>query len=138
MRSKTRDIFSKTKRSQIMSQIRGKNTKLEVFVFKELVKKGVQFRRHYSAAEGCPDIAIPSAKKAVFIDSDFWHGWQFPRWRSKLSSQFWVNKIEKNRKRDRQVSANLRRQGWEVLRVWSHELKTSGKGLGRICAFLNN
>lgn len=71
------DVFTKKKRSEIMARIRSKDTAIERFVFKELRKRGLYFKKHYKRIKGCPDIALPRAKKAVFIDGDFWHGWQF-------------------------------------------------------------
>ncbi len=106
-----------------MSAIRSKNTNLEKGVFDELDAIGLKFERHFAGVIGKPDIAIPTSKKAVFIDSDFWHGWRFPTWKQKLSSPFWVEKIEANRKRDKFVTRKLRNEGWAVLRVWSHSLK---------------
>ena len=61
-----------------MSKIRSKNTKLEVLVFRELRKRGVYFQKHYERVVGKPDIALPRKRKAVFLDGDFWHGYDFP------------------------------------------------------------
>jgi len=117
------DIFTKKKRSEVMSLIRSKNTRQELAVFRELRKRGIYFKRHYKLAPGFPDIAIPSRKVAVFIDGDFWHGWQYPRWRCELPRIYWRRKIENNRKRDLNNFALLRRRGWKVLRIWEHQLR---------------
>lgn len=71
---KMADIFSSEKRREVMSRIRGKNTKAELIVFRYLRKEGVYFQKHYKRAPGSPDIALPRKKRAVFIDGDFWHG----------------------------------------------------------------
>jgi len=126
-----RDIFSKRKRSEIMSAVKSKNTLLEKRVFSLLRKSGLKFKIHYGKVIGNPDIATPSIKRAVFIDSDFWHGWRYPKWRHKLNRDFWVNKIEANRKRDRKVNRALRRVGWKVLRVWEHDLEKDFAGTVR-------
>lgn len=105
------DKFTKEKRSQIMAAIKPKNTKQELLVFKELRKRKVYFQKHYNKIAGTPDIAIPSKKIAVFIDGDFWHGYRFPILKKRLRSKFWINKIERNRKRDRKTFATLRRKG---------------------------
>lgn len=123
-----RDIFSKRKRSEIMSAVKSKNTLLEKRVFSLLRKGGLRFKIHYAKAIGNPDIAVPSKKKAVFIDSDFWHGWRYPKWKSKLNGDFWINKIEANRRRDRKVNRTLRRMGWKILRVWEHNLEKDIEG----------
>ncbi|MFH2062644.1 MAG: very short patch repair endonuclease [bacterium] len=110
-------------RSRIMSRIRSRNTKPELFVFRELHRCGINFCRHYRAAHGTPDLAQPGRRIAIFIDGSFWHGYRYPSWRHKLPSQFWRDKIERNRSRDRRNFARLRRQGWLVMRVWEHQLK---------------
>jgi len=70
---------------------------------------------------GRPDMVFAGIKVLVFIDGDFWHGWQFPRWRTRLSP-FWQAKIERNRKRDVRNFAKLRRAGWTIVRIWEHEI----------------
>ena len=105
-----------------MSKICSKYTKVERLVFKELRKKGIYFRTHYNKAIGNPDIALPRKKKAVFIDGDFWHGYQYARLKKRLPKKYWVPKIEKNIKRDKRNRNKLRKEGWSVLRVWEHEI----------------
>jgi len=105
-----------------MSRIRSSGTAFEQRIFKELRRHGVYFRPHYRRIIGAPDIALPSQCKAVFLHSDFWHGWQFPRWESNLPSEFWKIKLRKNRARDRRVRRTLRHLGWQVLVVWEHEI----------------
>jgi DNA mismatch endonuclease (patch repair protein) len=92
-------------------------------VFSYLRNKGVYFQKHYSRAQGCPDIAVPSKKRAVFIDGDFWHGWKFEQQKKRLPTAYWVLKIEGNIKRDRRNRSALKRKGWSTLRVWEHEIK---------------
>lgn len=105
-----------------MSKIRSQNTTVEVLVFRALRKKGIYFQKHYKRAIGKPDIALPRKKKAIFIDGDFWHGYQFSKQKKRLPKKYWVDKIEGNIKRDRRNRAKLRREGWKVLRVWEHEV----------------
>jgi len=132
------DIFSKKKRSEIMSKIRSKNTKAELLVFRELRKRGIYFQKHYKRAAGNPDIALPRKKKAVFIDGDFWHGYQFSKLKKRLPKKYWLAKIERNIKRDRKNRAQLRKEGWEVLRVWEHDIrKNLNKSINKIINFLN-
>jgi len=108
-----------------MSAVKAKNTRLETEFFSLLRKQGVYFQIHYKKAYGNPDIAFPAKKIAVFLDSDFWHGWRYPTWSRKLTSHFWNEKIERNRKRDRQVARKLRGGGWIVLRIWEHQIQKS-------------
>ena len=132
------DKFTKSKRSEIMSKIRSQNTKVENLAFRELRKSGVYFQKHYKKALGNPDIALPSKKKAVFIDGDFWHGYQFFKLKQRLPKKYWLAKIEKNVKRDRNYSAKLRKEGWEILRIWEHELlEKQDKTVDKIIEFLS-
>lgn len=66
---------------------------------------------------------MPRKKIAVFIDGDFWHGYQFEKNRKRLPKKYWVEKIENNINRDKKNRAKLRRDGWRVLRIWEHEIK---------------
>jgi DNA mismatch endonuclease (patch repair protein) len=104
-----------------MARIRSQNTKCELRLRSELHKKGLRFQLHRADLAGKPDIVFPSEKVAVFVDGDFWHGWRFSRWKEKLS-EAWRYKIEGNIVRDRRNIAKLRRQGWQVVRVWEHEV----------------
>jgi DNA mismatch endonuclease (patch repair protein) len=131
------DKFAPEVRSRIMSAIRSKNTGIERQVFSHLRRQKIHFQRHYRAAFGSPDVAVPSRRLAVFIDGDFWHGYRYPLWRHKLPSAFWTEKIERNRARDARNFAKLRRRGWRVMRVWEHELTANpDRTLSRIADFL--
>lgn len=104
-----------------MANIKGKNTKPEVIVFRYLRQHGIYFQKHYKRALGSPDIALPRRKKAVFIDGDFWHGYDLER-RKGLLPIYWSQKIIRNVKRDRRYRKELVSNGWQVLRIWEHEL----------------
>ena len=134
------DKISQEKRSALMSKIRSKETKLEV-EFINLLKKETKrrFLTHQRGIKGNPDIVFKSKKICVFIDSDFWHGWQFPRWKHTLKNEFWREKIENNRKRDRRTTAYLRKNGWNVIRLWEHNIKLDHrKAIERIRDALKN
>ena len=133
------DHLTKEQRSSLMKKVRPKNSKIERIVFQGLKKQRIYFQKHYKRVPGTPDIAKPSLKKAIFIHSDFWHGWQYPRWRNTLTSEFWRNKIESNRRRDKKTVRRLRSAGWKVLTVWEHSLKKNFVGtIDRVCDFLKN
>jgi len=120
-----------------MQRVGPKNSKLELSVFSALRKRGIYFQRHYKRVPGTPDIARPSDRKAVFVHSDFWHGWQYPRWAHKLSSDFWREKMEANRARDQRKIRQLRSMGWSVIVVWEHALKRDFDGqMNRLARFL--
>jgi DNA mismatch endonuclease (patch repair protein) len=114
--------MTREKRSVLMSKIRGKNTGLELIVLKRLRKLAIPMRLHSKSLPGKPDVVFPDVQVALFIDGDFWHGWRFPAWRSKLSP-FWQKKIDDNMKRDRRTIRRLRRLGWLVIRIWEHQVK---------------
>lgn len=116
------DRLTKRQRSYVMSRIRGKDTTIEVLLRSALFEKGYRFRKHVKGLPGRPDIVFHRARVAVFVDGDFWHGYQFPRWENSLP-KFWRQKIRTNRQRDRRCYAKLRRAGWRVVRVWEHEIR---------------
>ena len=131
------DVFTKKKRSEIMSRIKSKETAIERLVFSELRKRNVYFQKHYRRAPGNPDLALPMKKIAIFIDGDFWHGYKFKVRKESLPKKYWQGKIETNIKRDKRNRSKLRREGWKVLRVWEHELQRSKeKTLSKIAEFL--
>jgi len=120
------DVFNRKKRSEIMSKIHGKNTKVELVFYDAVRKRGIKgFKRHYDII-GTPDLAFPKIKVAVFIDGDFWHGKDFLKWKNKLSP-FWFNKINNNIKRDRLVKKKLTAKGWRILRFWDVEITRNVK-----------
>lgn len=108
-----------------MSRIRSKNTSIEVLMCKALFAKGYRYRKHYKAAPGRPDIAFVSAKVAIFCDSSFWHGRNWPQLRRRLrgNRDFWIDKIKRNRSRDRRITRELQASGWLVLRFWEEEIR---------------
>lgn len=136
------DVFSKAKRSEIMSLIRSKNTQAERLVFSHLRSKKIYFQKHYKGVAGCPDIALPKKKKAVFIDGDFWHGRDFDRvCKGRKNNDYWVEKIRSNMDRDKKQRAALRRSGWFIIRIWESELKrlkTRPSRLLKVEKFLEN
>lgn len=117
------DRFSKKKRSEIMSKIRSSKTKFEKRFVSDIKKQTREkFKSNVNEIKGKPDIVFEKQKICVFLDSDFWHGWQYPRWGNILKNDFWKRKIENNRKRDRRTTSYLRNRGWKVLRIWGHQI----------------
>src|SRR4051812_41709016 len=112
--------------SQISSRCKKSNrasgTAHEVMLRRELWRSGLRFRKNSRVLPGKPDIVFPSARLAVFCDGDFWHGRDWRRLRRKLkrgsNHDYWVAKISSNKKRDRQHTRKLQRDGWNVLRLW--------------------
>jgi DNA mismatch endonuclease (patch repair protein) len=118
------DVFSKKKRSEIMSRVRSKNTKPELFLRSSLHKLGFRFRIHSSALPGKPDMAFKKYGVALFVNGCFWHGHGKCR-KSALPATrraFWRKKIETNKMRDRRAHRKLNRLGWRVIVVWECQL----------------
>lgn len=117
------DTFSKEKRSDIMRAVRGKNTKMEIALRKELSKRRVRYRKNVSDLLGKPDIAFLGKKVVVFLDSCFWHGCNRHCRLPKANKEYWTDKIAANQKRDKTISKKYKEMGWQVLRFWEHDLK---------------
>lgn len=124
-----------------MSKIRGKNTKAELLFRKalsaEVYPKGFRYRLHYKKIIGSPDIVFVKQKIAIFIDGDFWHGRGFDKKKSKLPKKYWIPKIEENIRRDRRVNRRLKKEGWNVIRIWESDVKKNlEKFVGIILKYL--
>lgn len=122
---RTDDKLSQGARSNLMSKIKSNKTSFELLFFDTLTKNDIFFEAHPKGILGHPDLIIWEVNLCIFLDSNFWHGWQYPRWKHKLKNDFWRDKIEKNRKRDRRTTAKLRRDGYKVIRLWEHQIKNS-------------
>ena len=118
------DNLSPEQRSYCMSRVRNKDTDIERLVRSELHKRGFRFRKNVRKLPGAPDIVFTKVKLAVFIDGDFWHGYNFEEWANTVS-EFWQNKISTNIHRDQTNTQKLVDAGWTVLRFWQHEIKTN-------------
>jgi len=116
------DNLTPEQRSRCMSRVKNKDTDIEQIVRSELHRRGLRFRKHVKKLPGTPDIVFSKAKVTVFIDGDFWHGYRFPAWEHKVSD-FWKQKIRKNRERDQKSFRKLRNMGWRVVRLWKHQIK---------------
>ena len=90
---------------------------------KTIYPMGYRYRLNYKKVPGRPDIAFVARKIAIFVDGDFWHGYQFHKKRHKLPSAFWVDKIENNMRRDRRNRVALKKMGWTYVRLWEHEIR---------------
>ena len=114
------DVFSKKKRSWIMSRIRSENTSIDRKMRDMLSGMNVRFEM-YPKVFGSPDFQV-GKRVLVFCDGDFWHGYRYAE-KKRPAKKYWREKIEGNMRRDRKVSRKLRRDGWSVLRIWEHDIK---------------
>lgn len=116
------DVFSKEKRSVVMSRIKGKGNKdTELAMIQILRKHHISGWRRNQSVMGKPDFIFPGQKIALFVDGCFWHC--CPRHSNipKNNRSFWKKKLEGNKNRDKFVGRQLRQMGWKVVRVWEHE-----------------
>lgn len=119
------DVHDKKTRSYNMSCIKGKNTKPEEIVRKTLFAKGFRYRKNDSRLPGTPDIVLPKYKTVIFVNGCFWHGHKGCKYYvvPKSNTEFWVNKITSNIKRDVIKATQLQDLGWRVITIWECELK---------------
>lgn len=118
-----------------MRQVKGTNTKLEVY-FRTLLRAAgaTHYRLHKKGLPGRPDVVFVREGVCVFVHGCFWHGCptcKLPI--PKHNRPYWVDKFERNRERDKRKARELRRMGWAVITVWEHQVKkTPSKPLGRV------
>ncbi len=131
------DKFSKEVRSKIMSSIRGKNTKPEMLIRKNLWGRGKRYRIHDNSVFGTPDISNKTRNVAIFIDGCFWHGCSRCYKEPKTNTRFWRNKILRNKKRRKVVKSRLKKEGIRILQFWEHEIVANpAKVTDKISIFL--
>jgi len=132
------DVFTKAKRSEVMSRIRGRGNKgTEVLLAGLLRKNGITGWRRHLSIFGKPDFAFPRQRVAIFVDGCFWHGCPKHSSMPVNNRLFWEAKLSANKRRDRLVTKTLRQLGWSVLRIWEHELcKDATTCVARIKSFL--
>lgn len=108
-----------------MSRVRLRKGRAEVALAKALWRRGVRYRYNFRKLPGSPDIAITKHRIAVFIDGEFWHGYDWERRKQRLKSnkEYWIEKIEENIARDKRNDVLLEKQGWRVLHFWEKDVK---------------
>ncbi len=116
------DFITSDKRSKIMASIKGKDTKPEILLRRALRKAGHKGYRIRSRLPGKPDLVFSRHKVAVFVDGDFWHGYNWKNLKKIPPQGFWQRKITNNILRDKKTDYRLRAQGWRVIRIWEHEI----------------
>lgn len=111
-----------------MSRIRGKDTKPELVIRKELHKRGFRYRLYRADLPGKPDIVLPKYNAVIEINGCFWHGHncRLFKWPS-TRADFWKEKISKNTIRDRKNIRELHLKGWRVLVIWECAIKGKNK-----------
>jgi DNA mismatch endonuclease, patch repair protein len=132
------DVVSRSKRSEIMSRIGGKNTAPEIRVRRVLHALGFRFRLHAANLSGKPDIVLSRHRKVIFVHGCFWHGHRGCKRGALPTSNvaFWTNKIRKNKSRDRTAQRQLQKEGWSVLVLWQCQINDAGALVRHLTTFL--
>ncbi len=134
-------FYTTPQRSKIMSKIKGKNTKPELAFRKALFAAGYRYRIDYKKLIGKPDIALNKYKTVIFIDGEYWHGynWKERKPKIKTNREFWIAKIERNMQRDVEVNQKLEQMGYTIFRFWESEVKKElDRCLTEVLKHLNN
>lgn len=120
MAKKTKDQISFN-----MKQVKSKDSEIELLLRRELWSRNLRYRKNVKTIFGKPDVAFIGKKIAIFVDSEFWHGYDWERKQKEIKSNrdFWIPKIERNMKRDIEVNEHLKSEGWLVFRFWGNDIK---------------
>lgn len=118
------DIVNQETRSQMMSRIRGKDTKPEMLIRSGLFRRGFRYRLHCSQLPGRPDLVLKKYRAVILVHGCFWHGHhcQLFKW-PKTRPEFWKEKIGRTMVRDRNQMEMLQSAGWRCLVIWECSLK---------------
>ena len=124
------DVHEPEVRSFNMSQIKGKDTKPEMLVRRFLHASGYRYRLHDSKLPGKPDIILPKYGTIIFVHGCFWHAHEGCKYFvvPKTRTEWWLNKLNGNKKRDIENKKKLSAMGWKVLTIFECELKPDKRG----------
>ena len=119
------DVHDPKTRSFNMSRIRATDTKPELLVRRFLHANGFRYKLHDKTMPGKPDIVLPKYKTVIFIHGCFWHGHTDCRYFvvPKTRTEWWLNKIDKNRENDNKATEHLQKDNWKIIIVWECDLK---------------
>ena len=118
------DKLTPEQRKKCMRANKSKGTKPELALAKAMWALGLRYRKNSGSIFGKPDFSFKKYKVAVFVDGEFWHGkdWEQRKAEIKGNREFWIAKIERNIRRDMEVTGRLKAEGWTVLRFWSNNV----------------
>jgi len=121
------DRVTPHQRHKNMAAIHGKNTKPEMVVRQWLWRHGYRYRLNLPRLPGKPDIVMRKYRTCIFVNGCFWHGHEGCRYYTvpKTNTEFWVNKVERNKERDIEVKKQLASMGWHTVTIWECELKAT-------------
>lgn len=120
------DIHTTQQRHTNMAAIHGKDTKPEMVVRRYLWGHGFRYRLNHPRLPGKPDIVMRKYRTCIFVNGCFWHGHEGCRYYTipKINTEFWVNKVKRNKVRDTKVQHELAAMGWHSITIWECELKS--------------
>lgn len=123
------DVHDKKTRSFNMSRIRSMDTKPEMTVRKFLFSKGFRYRLHDKKLPGKPDIVLPKFKTIIFVHGCFWHGHSGCKYFviPKTRTEWWKNKIDRNKSNDKKNIKLLRQDHWKVIAIFECGLRSAKK-----------
>lgn len=119
------DKVSQQKRSDIMRAVKSRDSKIELEFRRLLWRKGFRYRKNARNYYGKPDIALRKYRTVIFIDSCFWHGCSEHCRMPSSKEDYWIPKIKRNQERDVEVNQHYKSEGWEVIRIWEHEISNN-------------
>lgn len=120
------DVVDKTTRSRMMSGIRAKDTRPEIFIRRGLHRLGFRFRLHAKDIPGKPDVVLPKYRSIIIVHGCFWHGHGCRYCRTpKTNTAFWQEKIRSNQARDERNLLLQKGLGWRCLIVWECAVRRS-------------
>lgn len=133
------NVFFRRKRSEIMRTVPGRDTKREIVVRKIVWRLGYRYRLHVRSLPGCPDLVFPSRQKVVFVHGCFWHRHGCSNGRSMPASHvdYWKEKFDRNKSRDRKHRRALASLGWRSLIVWECQTRKLDSLTSRLKSFLD-
>ena len=135
------DVVDARTRSRMMSGIRGKDTRPEMLVRRELHRLGFRFRLHDARLPGKPDLVLRKHSAVIFVHGCYWHRHEGCRYATTPATrrEFWLAKFAANVERDRRDQAALRARGWRVFVVWECVLRRdSTRTIARLASFLED
>ena len=107
-----------------MQSNKSRDTKPELALRSAVHARGLRYRvstKPLAGVRRTADLVFPRAKVAVFLDGCFWHGCPEHHTVASANAKFWADKVDANRKRDRDTDSRLTEAGWVSVRIWEHE-----------------
>ena len=133
------DTLSKTARSLLMAEVKGRyNKSTEIKLVQLLRSSKIKGWRRHLKLPGNPDFTFRTERVCIFVDGCFWHGCPKHYSLPKSNVEFWKEKIERNRERDTRINKGLKEKNYTVVRIWECEMREADRVLKKIQKALHN